>query len=81
MGLFQAGRAIENPREPADAITAAPSETSTARVERRHGYQPPIDQLLDHGLEVVVFEESGEICGEPDRTKQTDAIVARHPVP
>ena len=75
MGLFHAGRASRTRANRRMPSTAAPSEPSTARVERRHGNEPSIDQLLDHGLEIVVIEESGKVCSEPDRTKQTDAIV------
>ena len=81
LGPVPGGPRIENSSEPADAITAAPGKPPTTRMERRHGNQTPIDQLLDHGFEIVVIEEPGKVCSEPDRTEQTDAIVASGPVP
>jgi hypothetical protein len=44
------------------------------------GDEAAVEHLLDHGLEVVVVEEAGEIGRDSHRTEPTDAVLARCPV-
>jgi hypothetical protein len=81
LGLVPCRSCVENAREPAGAVTTRTSEPPTARVECRNRNQTPVDQLLEHGLEIVVVERAGEVGCEPYGSKKTDAVVSRRPIP